>query len=105
MLMQVSISSITIPPGQTPGTRLEGSKNPPSPRTIILYKNPPLWTTQGVKSPTSVHKVRKFHNVSIKTLAQFEAKSFVVSTNQTVSQLGDLIIYVYVIWQSSESNY
>ena len=35
---------------QTPGTRLEGSKNPP-PGTIIVYKNPPLGTKQGVKSP------------------------------------------------------
>ena len=39
------------PPGQTPGTRLEGSKNPP-PGTIIVYKNPSPGTKQGVKSPT-----------------------------------------------------
>ena len=47
------------PPGQTPGTRLEGSKNPP-PGTIIVYKNPSPGTKQGVKSPTPGHKVRKF---------------------------------------------
>ena len=39
------------PPGQTPGTRLEGSKNTP-PGTIIVYKNPSPGTKQGVKSPT-----------------------------------------------------
>ena len=38
-------------------------------------------------------------------MTQFETKSFVVSTNKTVSQLGDLIIQVYVIWRSPESNY
>ena len=46
-VMSVSVSSITIPPG----TRLEGSKNPP-PGTIIVYKSPPLGTEKGVKSPT-----------------------------------------------------
>ena len=35
-VMQVSISSKTIPRGQKPGTRLEGSKSPP-PETIIVY--------------------------------------------------------------------
>ena len=70
--MQVSISSKTIPtPGQTPGTRLEGSKNPPPGTiivyknpplgTIIVYKNPPLGTKQRVKAPPPGHKVRKFH--------------------------------------------
>ena len=39
------------PPGQTPETRLKGSKKPSS-GTIILYKNPPLRTIQEVKSPT-----------------------------------------------------
>ena len=34
-----------------PGTRLEGSKNPPL-GTIIVYKNPPLRTEQAAKSPT-----------------------------------------------------
>ena len=33
-----------------PGTQLEGSKNP-SPGTIIVYKNLPLGTEKGVKSP------------------------------------------------------
>ena len=33
-----------------PGTRLEGSKNPPL-GTIIVYKNLPLGTEQGVKIP------------------------------------------------------
>ena len=46
-LMQVSISSKIIPPG----TRLEEGKNPPL-WAIIVYKNPPLGTEQGVKSPT-----------------------------------------------------
>ena len=51
-VMQLSISSKTIPPpGQTPGTRLEGGKNPP-PGTIIVYKNPPPGTKRGVKNPT-----------------------------------------------------
>ena len=50
-LMQVSISSITIPPwDKPPGHDLKGAK--PSPRTIIVYKNPPLGTEKGVKSPT-----------------------------------------------------
>ena len=48
-----------------PGTRLEGSKNPP-PGTIILYKSPPLGTIQGVKSPTPRDiKLETFTNVSI----------------------------------------
>ena len=48
--MQVSISSITIPPGQTPGTQLEGSKYPP-PGTITVYKSPPFGTERGVERP------------------------------------------------------
>ena len=39
------------PTTQTPGTRLERSKNPP-PGTIIVHKTPPLGTKQGVRSPT-----------------------------------------------------
>ena len=35
-----------------PGTRLQESKNPPPLGTIIVYKNAPLGTEQGVKSPT-----------------------------------------------------
>ena len=54
--MQVSISSITIPPGHD----FKGAKTLP-PRTIIVYKNAPLGTEQGIKSPTPGHKVREFH--------------------------------------------
>ena len=53
-IMQVSISSITIPPGQTPGTRLEGSKNPP-PRDNHSVQKP---------SPRD-KKLENFTNVSI----------------------------------------
>ena len=42
-----------------PGTRLEGSKNPP-PGTIIVYENPPLGTEQGAKSPTRDIKLENF---------------------------------------------
>ena len=47
VIMQVSVSSKTIPPGHD----LKGAI--PHPReTIIVYKNPPLGTEQRVKSPT-----------------------------------------------------
>ena len=50
--MQVSILSITIPPG----TRLEGSKNPP-PGTIIVHKTLPSRQKRESKSPPLGHKV------------------------------------------------
>ena len=37
-VMQVSVSSKTIPPGQTPGTRLEGSKNPTPGTLYDMYQ-------------------------------------------------------------------
>ena len=43
--MQVSISSKTIPAGQTPLTRLEGSKNP-------------TWDNHCVQKPSLRHKTR-----------------------------------------------
>ena len=46
-ILQVSISSKTILP-QGPTWR----EQKPSPGTMIVYKNPPLGTEQGVKSPT-----------------------------------------------------
>ena len=58
--MQLSVSSKTIPSGETPRVRLDGAKNPP-PETIIVYKNPRLETKQGVKAPSRENKVRKFH--------------------------------------------
>ena len=48
--MQVSISSITIPRGNPRDTTWREQKNLP-PETIIVYKNPPLGTEKGVKSP------------------------------------------------------
>ena len=63
--MQVSISSKTMPPGQTLRKRLEGSKTPP-PETITVYKNPPLGTEQGVKNPHPRDlKLENFTNISI----------------------------------------
>ena len=53
--MQVSISSKTIPPWD-----MTWREQKPSPRTIIVYKNPPLETKQEVKAPPPGHKVRKF---------------------------------------------
>ena len=46
-IMQLSISSITIPLG----CNLKGA-NPPPPRDNHSVQNPPLGTIQGVKSPT-----------------------------------------------------
>ena len=61
LIMQVSISSVTnTPPPAPPRTRRDGSKNP-SPRRIIVYKNPPLGTEKALKAPPSGHKVREFH--------------------------------------------
>ena len=51
--MQLSISSKTIPLGETPETRLEGGKNPP-PWTISVYKTPTPGTKQGVKEPRDI---------------------------------------------------
>ena len=52
------------PLGQSPSTQLEGSKNSP-PGTIIVYKNPPLGTKQGIKKshPWDI-KSENFTNVS-----------------------------------------
>ena len=57
--MQHSNAGINFIQNHPPGTRLEGRKNRP-PGTIIVYKNHPLGTEQGVKAPSSGHKVRKF---------------------------------------------
>ena len=103
-IMQVSISSITIPPGQVSGTRLEGSKNPP-PGTSFCTKTLHLGQYRESKAPHPGHEVRKFHKCIYKLLTLFETKSFVDSTNKTVFQWRDLIIKVYVIWRSPESNY
>ena len=59
-LMQVSMSSKTIPPGQTPGTRHEGSKIPP-PRQSLCTKTLPSGQNRESKAPPPGHKVRKFH--------------------------------------------
>ena len=69
-----------FPPGQTPGTQLEGSKNPP-PGTIIVYKN----TSLGTKAPPQGYKVRQFQKFIYK-LTLFEMKSFLVSINKMVFQ-------------------
>ena len=60
-VMQVSISSITIPPG----TRLEGSKNPSPPGQSFCIKTLPSRQYRESKAPPPGHKVRKFHSVSI----------------------------------------
>ena len=58
--MQVSISSITIPPGQTPGTRLEGSKPSPSGQSLCT-KTLPSGQKRESKAPPPGHIVREFH--------------------------------------------
>ena len=49
------------PPGQTPGTRLKGSKNLPPPGTIIVYKTLPSAQNRESKAPPPGHKIREFH--------------------------------------------
>ena len=62
IIMQVSISSKTTPLswGQTPGTRLEGSKTVP-PRQSLCTKTLPSGQNRESKAPPPGHKVRKFH--------------------------------------------
>ena len=55
-VMSVSVSSITIPPG----TRLEGSKNPP-PGQSLCTKALPSGLKRESKAPSPGHKVREFH--------------------------------------------
>ena len=48
-----------------PGHNLKGAKTLP-PGTIIVYKNPPVGTEQGVKSPTPWDiKLENFTNISM----------------------------------------
>ena len=64
LFMQVSISYKTIPPGQTPRTRLERDKTP-SPRDNH-YVQKPLGTKQEIKSPHPWDiKPKNFTNVCI----------------------------------------
>ena len=85
-VMQVSISSETIPPSplkvQISRTRLEGSKAP-LPATIIVYKTLPLGQNRESKAPPLGHKIRKFHECIYK-LWHYLNESFVVSTDETV---------------------
>ena len=63
--MQVSISSITIPPGQTPGTRLEGSKNPP-PLDNHCVQRPSPRDRKGSQKPHPWDiKLENFTNISM----------------------------------------
>ena len=58
-VMQVSISSITIPPGQTPGHDLKGAK-PLPPGQSLCTKTLPSGQNRDSKAPSQGHKVREF---------------------------------------------
>ena len=70
-LMQVSISSKTILPGTSSGTRLEGSKTLPSGQSLctktlppgqsLCTKTLPSGQNRMSKAPPPGHKIRKFH--------------------------------------------
>ena len=62
-VMQVSISSKTIPPGH----ELKGSKNAP-PRTITVYKNLPSGQNRESQAPPTGHNIRKFHKGPVKNV-------------------------------------
>ena len=103
-LLQVSISSKTIPLGQTSGTRLEGSKNPP-PGQSLCTKTLPLGQNRESKAPPLGHKVRKFHECIYKLWHYLKWKAL---WSQQIKQFFNeerLIIIVYIIWRSPESNY
>ena len=62
--MQVSVSSKTIPPGQTPWTRLEGIKT--LPRDNHCVQKPFPWDKTGNQKPHPRDiKLENFTNVSI----------------------------------------
>ena len=83
------------PPGQTPGTRLEGSKNPP-PGTIIVS---PSGQNREWKAPPPGHKVRKFHKYIYKLWHYLKWKAL---WSQQIKQffMRRLIIKIYTILQN-----
>ena len=102
-LMRLSISSVTIPRDTTrrrkPSLRDNHCVQRPS-------SPPPLGQNRESKAPHPGCKVRKFHKCIYKlSLTLFEMKSFVVSTNKTVFSMRRLIITIYIIWRSPDSNY
>ena len=81
IVMQVLISSKTIPPGHDS----KGQK--PCPRDNHCVQNPSPRDKTGSQKPHPLDiKLENFTNVSINRLTLFEMKSFVVSTNKTVFQ-------------------
>ena len=63
-VMQVSISSITIPPGQTPGHDLKGAK--PLPRDNHCVQKPSPRARTGTQKPHSRDiKLENFSNISM----------------------------------------
>ena len=102
-VMQVSISSKTIPPpGQAPRKRLEGSKNPP-PR-IIVYKTLPSRQNRESKAPPPGPRVSKFYKYIHKLFHYLKWKLCGLNKLNGFS-IRRPIIKVYIIWWSPESKW
>ena len=91
--MQVSISSKTtpLPQAQTPRTRLEGSKNPPS-GIIIVYKTLPSKQNRESKAQPLGHKVIKFHKYIYKLWYYLKWKALWSQQIKKVFQWGDWLL-------------